>query len=139
MRIWDAATRRQRAVLTGHTVGVAAVAVSPDGRGSPPPGRPDGADLGHGDLAQHTPSLTRAIPVPVAAVAVAPDGRWLASVGQGQDGADLGSCYRKSSALMRAENRLSACTWLGITTLAIGGAAGLYQFRLIAVTSSGAP
>ena len=31
VRIWDAATGRERAVLTGHTSAVAAVAVAPDG------------------------------------------------------------------------------------------------------------
>ena len=31
MRIWDVATGRERAALTGHTGGVTAVAVAPDG------------------------------------------------------------------------------------------------------------
>ena len=31
MRIWDAATGAQRAVLTGHTGPVTAVAIAPDG------------------------------------------------------------------------------------------------------------
>ena len=31
MRIWDAATGQQRAVLTGHTGAVNAVAIAPDG------------------------------------------------------------------------------------------------------------
>ena len=82
VRIWDAATGRERATLTGHTGRVAAVAVAPDGSWLASGGeRRDGADLGCGHRAgtghpdrPHRPGWT--------AVAVAPDGSWLASGGR---------------------------------------------------------
>ena len=77
MRIWDAATGQQRAVLTGHTDPVAVVAVAPDGRWlatasqdgtvriwDPATGRQQAVLEGHTDRWRG---------------AVAPDGRWLAT------------------------------------------------------------
>ena len=80
MRIWDVATGQERAVLTGHTSGVEAVAVAPDGSwlATGGDGR-DGADLGRGHRAgTGRPDRPHQ---PVGAVAVAPDGSWLASGG----------------------------------------------------------
>jgi WD40 repeat protein len=80
VRIWDAATGRERAVLTGHTGRVMALAVAPDGSWLAS-GSSDGEvriwDVATGwerkVLEGHTG--------PVTAVAGAPDGSWLASAG----------------------------------------------------------
>ncbi len=78
VRIWDAATGRQRGILTGHGGSVSAVAVAPDGTWlvtasidgtvriwDAATGRQRGILTGHAG--------------PVRAVAVAPDGSWLAT------------------------------------------------------------
>ena len=94
VRIWDAATGRERAVLSGHAGPVAAVAVAPDGSWLASAGGGDGTvriwDVATGReravLTGHTST--------VAAVAVAPDGT-LAGLRQlGSDGADLGRSHQ---------------------------------------------
>jgi WD40 repeat protein len=78
VRIWDAATGRERARLDGHTGPVAAVAVAPDGTWLAT-GSADGTvriwDAATGRERARLDGHTG----PVAAVAVAPDGTWLAT------------------------------------------------------------
>ena len=78
MRIWDAATGQERAILKGHTGPVSAVAVAPDGSWLA-----SGGDDGTVRIWDAATGRERAIlkghTSPVGAVAVAPDGSWLAS------------------------------------------------------------
>ena len=78
VRIWDAATGQQRAILTGHGGEVAAVAVSPDGSWLAS-GSWDGAvriwDVATGQQRFSLKGRSGG----VTAVAVSPDGSWLAS------------------------------------------------------------
>ena len=96
VRIWDAATGRQRAAMTGHTSTITAVAVAPDGSwlasGSldktvriwdAATGRQRAVLAGHSNA--------------VRAVAVTPDGSWLAIRRRGRDGADLGRGHRRGT------------------------------------------
>jgi WD40 repeat protein len=85
VRIWDVATGQQRAVLTGHTALVTAVAVAPDGSWLA-----SGSDDGTVRIWDAATGQQRAVLTSqsrwVHAVAVAPDGSWLAS-GSRNDGA----------------------------------------------------
>ena len=101
MRIWDPRTGQARHTLTGHTSGVDALAVAPDGTWL---ASGDGALLGdstvriwdpHTGQARHT--LTGHTGA-VTALAVAPDGTWLASSQLRRHGADLGPAHRRSPA-----------------------------------------
>jgi WD40 repeat protein len=64
-------------------------------------------------------------------VAVAPGGRWLAS--GGWDGTvriwDVATGQRL--ALMRLDHSVDALTWLGPSTVAVAGPAGLYLFEFL--------
>ncbi len=135
MRIWDAATGRQRAILKGHTGRVEAVAVAPDGSwlayrragtgrcgsGMRPAVRQRATLKGHTGR--------------VEAVAVAPDGSWLAT--GGWDGTvriwDAG--IWQARALMRVDGNVYASAWVGSDNLAVGGSAGLYLFGFLTGTS----
>jgi WD40 repeat protein len=97
VRIWNAATGRERAVLTGHTGAVVAVAV-----------------------------------------AVAADGSWLASGGEDRTVRIWNAATGKHCALMRVDNDICACAWLGSEAIALGGPAGLYQFGFLVRTSPAA-
>jgi hypothetical protein len=134
VRIWDVATGRERAALTAHTRWVRAVAVAPDGSwlasGSGDKtvriwdvatGRERAALTGH----------TRA----VYAVAVAPDGSWLAS-GSGDKTVRIwDTATGHVQTLMRADNDITACSWLSSDAVVFGGAAGLYLFGFLPRTS----
>ena len=80
MRIWDPHTGQARHTLTGHTDGVAAVAVAPDGTWLATAGSDGTVRIWdpHTGQARHT--LTGHTGG-VLAVAVAPDGTWLATAG----------------------------------------------------------
>jgi hypothetical protein len=81
----------------------------------------------------------RAIPIKIVmAVAVAPDGSWLALGQLGRGGADLGCDHRRAQALMRVDNNIRACAWLGSKALAVGGPRGLYVFDYLPATSPAA-
>jgi WD40 repeat protein len=70
----------------------------------------------------------------ISAVAVAPDGNWLASGGADGELRIWDTATRQQQALMRVENSIHACTWLGTFGLAVGGWAGLYLFDFFAGT-----
>ena len=80
IRIWDAATGRQRAVLEGHTDEVKALAIAPDGNWLAS-GSDDGSvriwNVTTGQQRFYLTSHTRDVRV----IAIAPDGTWLASGG----------------------------------------------------------
>jgi WD40 repeat protein len=80
VRIWDAASGRERAVLTGHTGRVSAVAVAPDGSWLASGGLDDTVRIWDAATGRERAVLTGHTDG-VQAVAVAPDGSWLASGG----------------------------------------------------------
>jgi WD40 repeat protein len=128
--IWDAAAGRKRATLTGHSGGVAALAVAPDGSWLASAGYASTVYVWDAELVCKRAEL----PTRLGgwALAVAPDGRWLAS------GSDDGTirvwdvASARTLALMRMDSRIHAIAWLPADTLAVGGSAGLYQFSFLA-------
>jgi WD40 repeat protein len=98
VRIWDAATGRQRATAVGHT--------------------------------SHIKMVT--------ALAVAPDGSWLASSGADGEVRIWDVTTGRAQALMRVDNNIRACAWLGSKALAVGGPRGLYVFDYLPATSPAA-
>jgi WD40 repeat protein len=98
VRIWDAATGRQRATAVGHT--------------------------------SHIKMVT--------ALAVAPDGSWLASSGADGEVGIWDVTTGRAQALMRVDNNIRACAWLGSKALAVGGPRGLYVFDYLPATSPAA-
>ena len=80
VRIWDAVTGRQRAVLTGHNQSVEAVAVAPDGSWLASGGGDGTVRIWDAATGQQRAVLTGHTGM-VTAVAIAPDGSWLASAG----------------------------------------------------------
>jgi WD40 repeat protein len=135
VRIWDVATGQDRATLRGHTGPVEAVEVAPDGNWLVSGGSWDGTvriwDVATGQaratLEGHSGS--------VEAVAVAPDGSWLATAGSDRTVRIWDVATGQARALMRLDNRVYACAWLGTNGLAIGGLAGLYLFDFLADTA----
>ncbi len=130
VRIWDMATGRERVVLSGHTGLVNAVAGAPDGSWLASAGD-DGTvriwDIATGReravLSGHTGSVN--------AVAAAPDGNWLASAGSDRTMRIWDSATGHTRALMRVDNDLTSCAWLGSDALVFGGVAGLYVFGFL--------
>ncbi len=130
VRIWDVVTKQLRATMAGHHGPVFALAVAPNARwlvtaGSRGPVRI--WDTATWQERATLPDHRRA----VSTVAVAPASRWLAT------GSDDGTvriwdtATWQAQALMRVDNRVNACAWLGANALAVGGPAGLYLFDLL--------
>jgi WD40 repeat protein len=68
---------------------------------------------------------------PVRALAIAPDGTWLATVGHDRTIRIWDTTAWQVRAVMRVDNDISACAWLGETGLVVGGYAGLYVFDFL--------
>jgi WD40 repeat protein len=66
---------------------------------------------------------------------LAPDGSWLASVGDDGTVRIWDAATGQARALMRLDNRVYACAWLGTNGLAVGGLVGLYLFDFLAGTA----
>ena len=126
----DLADPAMRRALDGHTGGVASVAVAPDGSWLVSGGA-DGTvriwDVAtwreRALLAGHTGG--------VASVAVAPDGSWLVSGGADGTVRIWDVAAWQARAMMRVENSVCTCAWLGSSALAVGGSAGLYLFDFL--------
>jgi len=67
-------------------------------------------------------------------VAVAPNGSWLATGSNDHTIRIWDVVTGQALALMRLDNTINVCAWLGINGLAIGGPAGLYVFDFLAST-----
>jgi WD40 repeat protein len=130
------ATGQQRAALTGHTRGVSAVAVAPDGSWLAT-GDDDGTvevwDVATGQQRAALTGHTRG----VSAVAVAPDGSWLATGSHDKTVRVWDVATRQARALMRLDNSVAASTWLSASALAVGGPAGLYLFDFLTDANPG--
>ena len=136
VRIWDATTGQQRMVLTGHTSWVTAVAVAPDGSWL---ATSDGTvRIWDATTGQQRTALTGHDELSLA-VAVAPDGRWLATASEDGTVGIWDVATGQAQALMRVENTIAACAWLGTAGLAIAGQAGLYLFDFLTEPASPPP
>ena len=135
MRIWDAATGKERAVLTGHTGGAVAVAVAPDGSWLASGGGDRTVRIWDAATGKERAVLTGHTGT-VTAVAVAPDGSWLASGGGDRTVRIWDTATRHARALMRIDSDINACAWLGSNALVVGGSAGLYLFDFLTGTSA---
>jgi len=72
-------------------------------------------------------------------LAVAPDGGWLAtSSGWDATVRIWDPATGHVGTLMRVDNMVSACVWLGPDALAVGGVAGLYLFDFLTETNAAA-
>jgi WD40 repeat protein len=81
----------------------------------------------------------RDIPIKIVmAVAVAPDGSWLASGSWDGEVRIWDVTTGRAQALMRVDNNIRACAWLGSKALAVGGPRGLYVFDYLPATSPAA-
>ena len=78
-RIWDAVTGRERAILTGHTGGVYAVVIAPDGSWLATAGNDDGTARIWDAVTGKERAILTGHTGGVYAVAIAPDGSWLAT------------------------------------------------------------
>jgi hypothetical protein len=134
VRIWDVATGRERATLEDPTNWVETVAVAPDGSWLASGGGDRTVRIWDVTAGRERAVLTGHACV-VRAVAVAPDGNWLASASPDQTVRIWDVTTGQTCALMRVENSLSACAWLGVNALAVGGTAGLYLFGFLASSS----
>jgi WD40 repeat protein len=113
VRVWDVATGRQRAVLTGHKGPVTGVAIAPDGTWA--------ASAPDGTWAASAPDDTW--------VAIAPDGTWAASADEDGTVRVWDPATGLVSAAMRVDSALKGCAWSPSgQALALAGDAGLYYF-----------
>ena len=138
VRIWDAATGHQRAVLTSHSGSVEAVAVAADGSWLASAGREDGAVRIWDVATGHQRAVLTGHTAWVRAVAVAPDGSWLASAGDDGTVRIWDTVTWHTLAMMRTDDVVSDCAWLGSDALVLGGSTGLYLFSFLTETGSAA-
>jgi WD40 repeat protein len=134
IQIWDVATGLERAAVIGCS-GASAVAVAPDGTWLA------SADSDRGtvriwdtatweQLAALTGHLGK-----VTAVAITSDANWLATGSDDRTVKVWDTATWEASALMRVEDAVLTCVWLGLRALAVGGRAGLYVFDFLPGTS----
>jgi WD40 repeat protein len=67
----------------------------------------------------------------VNAVAIAPDGSWLATGSSDRTIRICDATTGRFQALMRVENAILACSWIGARALAAGGPEGIYLFDFL--------
>ena len=126
-------TGQQRAVLTGHTGQVTALAISPDGNWL----RLEAmmAQQGSGTCNRAARAVLTGHPGRVTAVAISPDGNWLATGGWDGMVRIWDVATSQDQALMRLDGIVFTLAWLNIKVLAVGGSAGLYTFDFLASSS----
>ena len=133
VRIWNTASWQSRTVSIGHFERgwVSAAASSPDTSWLATIAEGD-KTLRIWDTATWLPLATLAGQVQTSAIAVAPDGNWLATAGEHDQTVRIwDTATWHPRAVMRVDNAIRACAWLGTDGLAIGGTAGLYVFDFL--------
>jgi WD40 repeat protein len=151
VRIWDPATGRQRATLTGHTGSVTAVAIAPDGTWLATASgawlaTASGDWLATGDSdrsvriwdpATGRQRATLGHTCSVTAVAIAPDGTWLATASRDGTVRIWDRATAGIRAAMRIDRPLVDCAWSPSgQSLVVAGDAGLYHFTFHVANSS---
>jgi len=130
-RIWHIGSGQQQSVLTSRSGDIRVMAVAPDNswfattEGSRTTAQIWDTATGHqrAVLAGHHGQIT--------AVAIAPGAAWLATGSDDRTVHIWDTATWHASALMRVEDAILACTWLGTDGLAVGGRAGLYLFDFL--------
>jgi WD40 repeat protein len=135
VQIWDGATGQPRATFIGHRGALNALAVAPDGSWLATGGDDRTVRIWDTATGQVKTVLTGHYGC-VRALAVTPDGSWLATGGDDGTIRIWDTVTGDAKALMRVENGILACTWLGADSIAISGPAGLYMFDFIAGNAS---
>jgi WD40 repeat protein len=121
---------RQRAVLAGHTEQVMAVAIAPDGSWLASGALDNTVRIW--DVATRRQRVMLAGHTDrVVAVAVAPDGSYVASASRDQTMRIWDAVTGNAQALMRFDDNVMTCAWLGSKALVVGGSAGLYLFDFL--------
>jgi WD40 repeat protein len=138
--IWDIAERQPRASLYGTYHGrVTAMAVARDG---------SWLATASNDLLMRViiwdPSTGQPLGViprsaPTWALAVAPAGNWLAIAGQDQTVLVCDTATWTAQALIRVENKIHACAWLGTKGLAAATQVGLHLYDFLTGTTPPPP
>jgi hypothetical protein len=124
----DPAARR---TITGHTGGVRAVAVAPDGTWIATGGADRTVRVWDVASGQQRARLTGHLGG-VRAVAVAPDGTWIATGGADRTVRVWDVSRQSCKAMMRVERGLAGCAWIaGTNLLTTAGDSGIYLFNLL--------
>ena len=134
VRIWDTGSWQERVALTGELdldlAGVNAVAIAPDGSWLAT-GAGDGmARIWDTATWQERATLTGHKGL-VSGVTITPDGSWLAASGSDGTVRIWDTVTGQGATMMRVEDEVRACIWLGTGGLAAAGPAGLYVFDFL--------
>jgi len=134
-RIWDVATGQERTALRSWRHGTSVMAVAPDSSWIATTYAGDNTvqiwDTNYG----HQRAALTGHDGQVRAVAIAPGARWLATGGDDRTVRIWDAASWRARALMRVEDRILACAWLGAGGLAVGRA-GLYLFDFLPGTAA---
>jgi WD40 repeat protein len=136
VRVWDVATWRKRVTLKDHYHAASRVtAVAPDGSWLASVSYYGTVRIWDAASGQERAVLSGHTNY-VEALAVAPDGRWLASADRDGTVRIWDEATWHAQALMRVDNNVRACAWLGCSALLVGGSAGLYLFDFLTGANS---
>ena len=138
VRIWDAASWAERAALTDRHDAVRAVAIAPDGSWLATGGRDGAVRIWDAASWAERATLT-GHEGGVRAMVIAPGGAWIATASDDRAVRIWDAATGRSRAMMRVDNAISACAWIGSHGLAVGGDAGLYVFDFLVGTASPSP
>jgi WD40 repeat protein len=137
VRIWDPSTGQELAVLTGHTDGVVALVVAPDGSWLASAGADTTVRIWNPRSGTESVVLDKHLDE-VVALAVAPDGSWLASIGRDRT-VRLRSPDGRLSTAVRLNGPLALARWTAPDRLVVAGTRGLYLFDVLSAAPAGGP